>query len=69
LQNEEAYLGEAVASTKVCGAKQQPQVIVVDGGSDDDTLKQAQACEGVLLLQMPHGGRGRQLNAGGAVLT
>jgi hypothetical protein len=64
LQNEEAHLRQAFASTRVNGAQKQPQVIVVDGGSWDGTLKQAQACNGVLLLRTPIGARGRQLNSG-----
>ena len=39
------------------------EVIVVDGGSDDDTLARAQSVEGVRVIQAPRG-RASQLNAG-----
>ena len=57
--NESALVETAVVRGRACGAD---EVIVVDGGSDDDTVQRAQSAGGQV-LQSP-AGRARQLNQG-----
>jgi len=56
--NEAGYVGRAVQSARRAGAS---EVLVVDGGSDDDTL--AEAADADVKFRAPRG-RARQLNAG-----
>jgi glycosyltransferase involved in cell wall biosynthesis len=63
MQNEEAAISSAIRSTIVPGARLQPEVIVVDGGSTDKTRSIAKQHANVRVLNVS-GGRGAQLNAG-----
>jgi uncharacterized protein len=63
VQNEEEHVEQAIKSIRIPGARVQPQVIVVDGGSKDSTIKIARRCKDVHVCKVGHG-RGAQLNAG-----
>lgn len=62
--NEQSEISQAIKSTKVIGSESQPEVIVVDGGSKDDTTSVASSHTDVQVLCVPEGGRGKQLNEG-----
>lgn len=64
VQNEESHIEKAIQSVNVPGTDTQPQIIVVDAGSNDKTCSIARSHPGVKVLQVP-GGRGAQLNEGG----
>ncbi|HYC01332.1 MAG TPA: TIGR04283 family arsenosugar biosynthesis glycosyltransferase [Candidatus Limnocylindrales bacterium] len=61
--DEARQIGEAVAST-VFGLEEEDELIVVDGGSGDDTVARARAA-GAAVVSAPRG-RGLQMNAGAA---
>ena len=63
LQNEEAHIESAIQSVHIPGVEVQPQIIVVDAGSEDETCSIATRQPGVKVLQVA-GGRGAQLNEG-----
>lgn len=63
MQNEEAHIERAIQSVRIPGMDTQPEVIVVDGGSNDKTCSIASRYPGVKVMQVP-GGRGAQLNEG-----
>lgn len=63
LQNEEAHIESAIQSVNIPGVEVQPQIIVVDAGSADETCSIATRQPGVKVLQVA-GGRGAQLNEG-----
>lgn len=63
VQNEEAHIDRAIQSVHVPGADIQPEIIVVDAGSTDNTCSIASRHARVKILQVP-GGRGAQLNEG-----
>lgn len=60
--NEEGYLGDCLESLK----KAHCEVIVVDGGSTDQTVAVAEAF-GATVIRLGEANRGRQMNAGAAV--
>lgn len=60
--DEQSTITRSIHSAKECGAT---QIIVVDGGSKDDTVRVAAEIAGTTILHSP-AGRGIQLNRGAA---
>jgi glycosyltransferase involved in cell wall biosynthesis len=60
--NESAGISECISSVQ-SQVPRPMEIIVVDGGSDDDTRERVRAMEGVLLLESDRG-RGIQISAG-----
>ncbi len=64
VMNESAYLAQTLATASAATAV---EVIVVDGGSSDDTVLIAKAFGAVVMQSAP--GRAAQMNAGAAIAT
>ena len=60
--NEQANIVDAIASVRASQQREPVEIIVVDGGSDDDTVALARS-QGVRVMTSPSG-RGRQLIVG-----
>ena len=63
--NEEGRIGETVKAAH--GLSDVDEVVVVDDGSTDATVLQAEAAGADIVLRRPHGGKGAALQAGYAV--
>lgn len=63
--NESACIGQTVAHLLQYGGGHVQEVLVVDGGSTDDTVGQAEAA-GAMVLPAPEKGRALQMNFGAA---
>ena len=68
MQDEERNVASAIHSTRVPGSQQQPEVVVVDGGSRDATVQTAAQSGCSRVISAPRG-RGTQMNAGAAAAT
>jgi rSAM/selenodomain-associated transferase 2 len=63
--NEAAVIANSIAKIRQTSAGISPEIIVVDGGSTDDTIAIAEA-EGVTVVKGPKG-RARQMNYGASI--
>ncbi len=65
--NAAKHVGETLAALQVAGDIALAQILVVDGGSEDNTCKIARVCGAEVLSA--HRGRGHQLSAGAAAAS
>jgi rSAM/selenodomain-associated transferase 2 len=63
--NEAAVIANSIAKIRQTSAGISPEIIVIDGGSSDDTIAIAEA-EGVTVVKGPKG-RARQMNYGASI--
>lgn len=61
--NEENKIGELIAYLKAHSRTSETEIIVVDGGSTDETVKEVKS-SGAVVLKSPQKGRARQMNFG-----
>lgn len=66
--NEAEQIAQTISKTHAANGKYESEIIVVDGGSTDETIKIATAC-GARAIISKRKGRAAQMNTGAAVAT
>jgi rSAM/selenodomain-associated transferase 2 len=66
--NEAAYIGQLIGAVKQYGGACLRELLVVDGGSTDDTVARAQQA-GATVVTLPRPGRASQMNYGASLAT
>ncbi|KAA3436929.1 TIGR04283 family arsenosugar biosynthesis glycosyltransferase [Rufibacter hautae] len=64
--NEADQVGQTIQQIRAAAGKHEPQILVVDGGSTDDTVRLAEA-HGAVVITSARKGRGAQMNIGATV--
>lgn len=64
--NEADQIAQTIGKAHAANGRHEAEIIVVDGGSTDDTIKVAEQCE-VIVLKSANKGRATQMNKGASV--
>lgn len=64
--NEAEQIANTISNTRAANANQETEIIVVDGGSTDDTIRIAEQCQATV-VKSERKGRAAQMNTGASI--